>query len=418
MTDTSQRPNRAFWIIVALALLPRLILALSLPADDTVFIDRPYQEYARNFAEGNGFWMPNPYSEEVNIDKVLAFRPPLFPFFWGCVYRITNGAYAPIRITFALLSSFTCGVAFLAGLRLVKNRRAAFIGGLACALYPPLIWHSVHMMTEPFFIFFSTTTFWALMKFADSKTIRNIIIAGILAALATLSRSVLVAFLPVMAIWIWWTGGFKAKAFLHAVVFTIVVTAVMSPWIIRNAIRLHAFVPTTTDAGHGFYVANNENTLADPRGFWIPDDWSKIIPPGTNEVDASKLLMSTSAKYLLKNPGTAARLMARRFVTLWRFYPNPEFVGKTKSLVYALSYLPVFPLILTGLWLAHRRKDAAMVNLVLIDMLVGYTTLMSVVFLAMMRYRVPLMPFLLMFAGVAGCWIWEKAFGRRIANGE
>jgi len=397
MRERRQR-LRDMALVMALALLPRLILALALPAGDSVFMDRPYREYARNLAEGRGFWMPNPYSEEVGLDRVYAFRPPLFPFFWGCVYNVTDGAYRPIRVFFALLSSVTCVLAYLVGRDLVRIRRVALLGGVACALYPPLIWHSVHLMTEPFFIFFSTAAFLGLFRFRATGRARWLILAAIAAGLGALSRSILVAFLPVMAIWIWWVRGRGRRAFVETAAYTLAVTLVMAPWIVRNAIRLRAFVPATTDAGHGFYVANNEHSLSDPRGFWIPEDWSTVIPPGTGEVAASRLLMRGAARYLFENPGMAARLMARRLATLWRFYPNPEFVGRRKAFVYGLSYVPVFPFMLLGIWLVHRRGRGRLVNVLLVDLLVIYTTATSVVFLAMMRYRVPLMPFLLVFA--------------------
>jgi hypothetical protein len=182
------------------------------------------------------------------------------------------------------------------------------------------------------------------------------------------------------------------------------VLATLAPWIIRNAVVLHEFVPATTDGGHGFYAANNERALADPRGFCIPDDWSSLLlKPGEasiGEVEASRRLMRIAGGYLLSHPRVALRLMARRFVTLWGFYPNPNFVGRTQVLVYALAYIPLFPLMLFGLWRAHRRREADRMDLLLVDGLILYTTAIHTVFLAMIRYREPLMPFLLVFAAM------------------
>jgi len=399
---------RDFALVAVLALLPRLTLALWLPENDSVFIDWPYREYARNFAEGRGFWMGNPYSEEVGLDRVYAFRPPLFPFLWGCVYGITSGRYGPVRVAFALLSSLSCGLAYVAGRDLTGKRRTALLGGLLCAFYAPLVWHSVHLMTEPFFIFFTTAFVAALFRFRATGRLRWLLAAGVAAGLGTLSRSVLVAFLPISAAWLWWVRGRRGKAFLETALFTAVVAIVMSPWIVRNAIVFHDFVPTTTDAGHGSYVANNARALDDPRGFWIPEDWSSVIAPGTGEVEASRRLMRATWRYLLGHPGDAAKLMARRFVTLWRFFPKPEFVGPAKSVVYALAYIPVFPFILLGLWRAHRDAGGRLANVALVDLLTAYTTAMSVVFLAMLRYRAPLMPFLLMFAAGGALHAWER----------
>jgi hypothetical protein len=108
--------------------------------------------------------------------------------------------------------------------------------------------------------------------------------------------------------------------------------------------------------------------------------------------------------------------MARRFVTLWGFYPNTEFIGHTKVWVYALSYIPLFPLMLVGLWRAHRRREADRMNLLLVDGLILYTTAIHTVFLAMIRYREPLMPFLMIFAAMGILCAVEalrRKFGRK-----
>ena len=69
-------------------------------------------------------------------------------------------------------------------------------------------------------------------------------------------------------------------------------------------------------------------------------------------------------------------------------------------MVYALAYIPLFPLMLFGLWRAHRRREAERMDLLLVDGLILYTTAIHTVFLAMLRYREPLMLFLLVFAAM------------------
>jgi NADH:ubiquinone oxidoreductase subunit 6 (subunit J) len=113
--------------------------------------------------------------------------------------------------------------------------------------------------------------------------------------------------------------------------------------------------------------------------------------------------------------------MARRFVMLWGFYPNPNFVGRTQVLVYALAYIPLFPLMLFGLWRAHRRREAEWMDLLLVDGLILYTTAIHTVFLAMLRYREPLMPFLLLFAAMGILWGLaglRKGSGRKGVSGK
>lgn len=406
-------------VIFAVALALRLTLALMQPADDSVFWDQPYRIYAQNYAAGNGFWMPNPYDDpSLGFDRAYAFRPPLFPFLWGCVYNATGGAYAPVRAVFALLGALTCVLAYLLALELTGRRAVALIGGLLCAVYPPLIWHSVHLMTEPMFIFLSAASVYALVLLARTGAWRWLVLGGIAAGLATLTRSVMAGFLPFMVAWVWWVAGRGRRAWGMAAVFTGVVTLVMLPWIIRNATVFHAFVPTTTDAGHGFYVANNSRSLVDPRGFYIPSDWSfvKTQPDEKlNELEMNRRLMRAAREYLVAHPGEAAELMARRFMTLWRFWPNPEFVSGKHVLLYALCYLPLFPFMLAGLWWLHRGAGKALPGVLLVDGLILYTTAIHTVILAMLRYREPLMPFLIPCAALGAVVLWERR--RRRAPG-
>ncbi|MGD1001984.1 MAG: glycosyltransferase family 39 protein [Candidatus Brocadiia bacterium] len=411
-------------VIFVLALGIRLALALSLPPNDTVSWDQSYWEYARNFSGGRGFWMPNPYSDAVNLPRVYAFRPPLFPFAWGCVFRLTHGAYAPIRIAFAFLGAATCAIAYLAGIELTGKRIVAALAGILCAFYPPLVWHSVHLMTEPLFIFFSAGCMYAAFLFRHTGRLRWAALAGLAAGLAALSRSMLIGFLPLLAIWMWWARRRLGRGWSGAALFCAVALATLAPWIVRNAIVFREFVPTTTDAGHGFYAANNERSLDDPSGFYIPKDWSFMLKPGETsigEVEASRRLMHIAGEYLLSHPGVALRLMARRFAALWKFYPNPDYVGRTQVLVYALAYIPLFPFILFGLWRAHRRREAEPMDLLLVDGLILYTTAIHTVFLAMLRYREPLMPFLLIFAAMGILCVVEglrRESGRKDVSGK
>jgi 4-amino-4-deoxy-L-arabinose transferase-like glycosyltransferase len=424
VTHDRRELGRDVAIIFVLALGARLALALSLPGNDTVSWDQSYWEYAKNFSEGRGFWMPNPYSADVNLPRVYAFRPPLFPLAWGCVFRLTHGAYAPIRIAFAFLGAATCAIAYLAGIELTGKRTVAALAGILCAFYPPLIWHSVHLMTEPLFIFLSTGCIYAAFLFRRTGRLRWAVLAGLAAGLAALSRSMLIGFLPLLAIWIWRAGRKPGRAWSGAGFFCAVALATLAPWIVRNAMVIGEFVPATTDAGHGFYVANNEHSLDDSRGFYKPEDWSFMLKPGETsigEVEASRRLMRIAGEYLLSHPRVALRLMARRFATLWKFYPNPSYVRRAQVLVYAVAYIPLFPLMLFGLWRAHRRREAERMDLLLVDGLILYTTAIHTVFLAMLRYREPLMPFLLLFAamgimrGVEGL---RRESGRKDVSGK
>ena len=404
--------RRVLAAIFVLALAPRLGLVAALPSDDTVFTDAFYIRIAENFSSGAGFWAEGSYGE-VGPARVYAFRPPLFPSLWGLVYKATGGSYTPVRVTFAMLSSAMCALVFPIGLRLFRRRSVAALGAVMVALYPPLVWHGVHLMTEPLFIFFQTLGVLLLLRAADRSSPWSSAAAGGAFGLAILSRSVLVAFVPLTALWLFWMAGRGTvegrrrwtKGLALSAVFCAATGLVMLPWVIRNAVVLRAFVPTTTDAGHGFYVASNGRSLDDARGFYMPEKWGFVLEPGEerlDEVTINRRLFGKALRFCLNNPGTWLRLMARRFCWLWRFWPHLDqmrsYASRMHVVIYAVSYVPLFPLVLIGVVLAHRRNQEQRSAYWLVYALVAYTTLMHTVFLATIRYRVPLMPLLIPFA--------------------
>jgi len=406
--------------LFALALAPRLGLAISLPADDNVFSDQLYLEYARHLAEGSGFWGPASYPG-LEIKRTYAFRPPLFPFLWGCVYNATGGAYAPIRIAHAVLASLACLAAFGAGRELFRDARVAALAAALAAVYPPLVWHGVHLMTEPLFIFFTMLMMWALLRSRREKGIGWAALAGAAAGLGVLSRSVLAGFVPLAGVWLWWVRGRRRGAVAAAAVLWLATAAVMAPWVVRNAVRLGRFVPLTTDAGHGSYVANNPRALDDPRGFWVPASWEFLKRPGEarldDEVEISRRLSALAVRFLAENPWTAAKLMARRLWCFWRPWPHTEFVPVRVAVLYGVSFVPCALLMAPGFAAAWRRSRGERAPHALVLMLAGFMTAVHTAVLAMTRYREPLMPVLLVYTAYSAVGLWDLWRARTAQRG-
>ncbi len=412
--------------IFLLALVARTALVATYDPTDMHFSDKSYIQYAKNLHDKHEFFMEGPYGV-AGPDKVYAFRPPLFPFVWGLLYGVTRGSYVPMWFGFAVLSSIGCVLIYRVGLRLFPDERAAAIGGLICAVYPPLIYFGVNLVTEPFFIFLSVLTMLFLFRAWDSGHKLDAGLAGVWFGLGMLSRSVLIGFAPVIAIWLLFrpvemyerNGKLRANWALAAC-FAGALVLTLTPWVVRNALVLDSFVVSTTDGGHGFYVANNSQSLRDPRGFYMPGDWRFVLRPGEKqigEVEMQRRLTAEALHYSTTHPGEWLRLVARRAVWFWRPWPHEEFVGGKQTVVYALSFLPLVPFILIGLVLAHARRRNYLGKYLLIDFLILYTWAIHSVILATLRYREPLMPFLILFAGLAISSLFLKG-PRRSKAGE
>jgi len=332
----------------------------------------------------------------------------LFPLLWGLVYGVTGGKYLPIRLAHAALSALTCVLAFFIGKRLV-SREAAALGAFLVGWYPPLVWHGVNLMTEPLFMFFMVLTVCLLLeaRMGDSAMLWALG-AGVCAGLGTLARSVLQGFVPLAGLWLIFSPSNRKRGLAMALAFWLGFVLVMTPWVVRNW-RVHrAFVPTTTDAGHGFFIGNNERTLTDPRGVYMPERWEFL--KGLNEVQIDRKLYSLGLQFIREHPGRWCRHLVDKFLRFWRFYPHGEFVATDQFSsnvlsprlyvhVYGLSYSLAFPFMVAGFVLAYRRFPSQRPGYHLVLLIVAYMTGIHMIYIAVLRYREPLMFFLLCFAG-------------------
>ncbi len=382
--------------IFLLALAPRAGLVFYFGGTDPVFTDFSYQTMAENYAEGRGLGMPDVYAGAGRI-YVRAFRPPLFPFLWGLVYPWTQGWYLPVRLAHAILSSLTCVLVLFAGQRLL-NRASGTTGALLTAFFPSQIWHGVNLMTEPLFAFFLTALILLLLRLNQTASAPTAFAAGLSAGLGVLSRSALVGFVPLAALWL--LCALPRKKWL-VLLFVAGFLCAMSPWWVRNWRVFHRFVATTTDGGHGFLIGNNDRTLSDPRGVYVPEDWSFAGDAIHDELALRNRLYEKGLEYLRSHPAVWPRLALDKACRLWRMYPHTDFVDVRHAVIYGISNFIVFPFIIAGAALSFFALPANRMRFSLVYLLVVFMTGIHMVYIAVMRYREPFMPLLLCFAGYA-----------------
>ena len=101
--------------------------------------------------------------------------------------------------------------------------------------------------------------------------------------------------------------------------------------------------------------------------------------------------------------------MASKFARLCRPWPHADEVGIANAIVGGVSFVPVMALAITAAILAwDRRRD-----LLLFYCVIGYVTLIYSVYMAVTRYRAPLMPALLVMASFAAARAVEHLKARR-----
>ncbi|HEX7165783.1 MAG TPA: glycosyltransferase family 39 protein [Acidimicrobiales bacterium] len=152
----------------------------------------------------------------------------------------------------------------------IAGRRAGggSVGGVAAlivALHPLAVGHDTTLLTEGVALALGALVLvLALQWLDDPRTSRAVALGGALGASALVRSEALVAAVVLV--------GAMVAASRHrrsAIVALAVAAAVVAPWTVRNAIRLDAFVPLTTNAATAVAGANCEPTYAGSLvGYW------------------------------------------------------------------------------------------------------------------------------------------------------
>ena len=382
-------------IIVFLILISFLIrIAYVLALDNTVLIGPDagtYDELAVNFLQGKGL---------ITSGGVYSFRPCLLPLFLAGVYSLFGHSYLVAEIILAIISSFTCLLIYWLGKESFGERTGLMAMGIS-VIYPKFIYYSAHLCTETLYMFFLVLSFLFLIKYRRHLFLFNIVLAGIFFALASLTRSVLFAFFPLVLIWLIVVMENRKKAFMHFLVFAFTILLTMSPWIGRNYRLHHAFIPTTTEGGYSFWLGSNP--LATGGGHCYSSDSTAFDK--LSEVDRDKLYYRMGFGFIKKNPSKFIQLSFNKFLRFWRIYPHQRdeikkgvIVDLGIDLKYVIiggiSFGLILPFFIFGLIVSRFMWR----KLLLFHLLIVYYTLIHMIIVGITRYRVPIMPFVIIIA--------------------
>jgi len=395
------KADQALLLIVAFALAVRVAYVLlaapeGVHGPDSGLYDRLA---VRLLSEGH-------YIAEDHLGGISqASRPVLFPFVLAGIYAIFGHSIIAAQIFQSVLGALTCGLTYSLGCE-AFDRRSGIVAGIGAAIFPQLIYYTGTITTETLHIFLLTASVWLL--FAAAKREAGVLwwlAGGAALGLAILARSAALGLLPLLAVWLLIrTLNWKTAAIRFACVFA-GAAIVMSPWVIRNYRELDAFVPATTEGGYTFWVTNNPRAIGGGECF-PPDDLTPF--ENLNEVEADRLFYRMGLEHVKAEPWLFVHRVASRFVRLWRPWPHASEVGVEEAVIGGVSFVPVLLLFVAGVAMARRRWR----ELSLFYTLIIYTTAMCSVYMAVTRYRAPLMPVVLCVAGYAAARLYGAIAGR------
>ena len=352
-----------------------------------------FLEEAESILAGTGLQANGRYGHDMPLTALLI----------AGVLFISGGSDLAVKIFFGFLSTTTIFLVGRLSFVLSKNNCSAMLAAGICAVYPFFIFYSSLILSETIFLFFFVL-FLCLLFDEDSSGVRQ----GISAGLMHLTKPIFFYFFPVIWLWQYFFQKIPAR---RIVTIALVMGIVVSPWLVRNYFIFDSVVINTASSGHILWEGNNpwNNTGGVSGTFQDSDSWLKVVPDGLTELEEDQWKKNQAITFVTGNPVVFMENGIRKFLRLWSLWPNSvdhqSWIYKAISL---LSFGPILLFSLIGVWVLekNRRDIALMVGLV------GYITLLHVVTLGSIRYRLPLEPIMIVIASMTLINLYKRYNGK------
>ncbi|MCD6521631.1 glycosyltransferase family 39 protein [Candidatus Calescamantes bacterium] len=380
--------DKKLLILIILGLLIRLFYIATIPPS---FIDatdpREYDSLAQSILNGEGLKNEDSFLGGV----AYSYRPPLYPVFLAFIYFLFGHSYLAVRIIQVLLSA--CLIFLIFNLtKTIFGEKAAFWAGLGTTFCPEFIYYAGTLRPTLLHTFFLLLSFYLLY----SSSSRRYIWAGFALGLATLTRAVsfyLVFFIPIFIGLVKGKNEMK-KTFLFPLAFLLTI----SPWAIRNYRIQGEILFTSYESGYSLWLAHNPKTLKRERGeiflphCYFPED-KKYLK--LSEKEKNKYFKKEAFKYIYHHPKEFFINFFTQLKYFYRPYPNPRYIKRKYVIISSIFTFPLFAFSFYGTIISRKQWK----NLFLLYLVILYYTLVYSLFTVVIRYRVPIIPYFLVFAG-------------------
>ncbi len=428
----------ALGLLLALALLcgmrlPFLRCEAFVPGAPLLYDEKDYLHGARSFAAGDTTsdtveaWIRAPATAWVLLTVARLQGVP--PALAGCDFQLLQiGMWALVLLLVAAIAAQ------------LFDRRAALASALVVALLPVAMSVTLMIHADTLFSLGLLATFWALLLYARQQRLIWLVVAGLAAGGSTLTRSLLLPLLPLLALWLiavaWGArpssphppspvatgeGGDQspprlpqrerrpggegllrlAQLLLPCALFVGLLALAITPWIWRNYQLYGGFIPSDTTGAINLFRDNVSGTDV---------NFTTIRLQSPNPVGRQRYATQRAWQAISADPARFARKFVYSSLIGWspgEFRNTRTFITvllerpRTASLLTHMTMLLwlAVPLAVLGMLFAPRAAPGARgYRAVMLAMALLYTVLIGVTHFEE-RYRLPYLLLWLPYAG-------------------
>lgn len=412
--NTSSFDGKAWFInhkwlllILAVAFILRVAAAFILGNDISglsgAHDEISYSMLGDRFASGHGMTFPENWYPWIKADAPQSYYSYTMSLFLAGIYGLFGYQPLAARLIMAILSTLIVLMIYIISKRLFNQQVALLSAGIA-AVYAYLIFYGVTLVTETPFILALLISIYVSYKIIERPHWMLWVVLGVTLGITVLLRMAVVFFIPALFLWIYL--GIPDKRKLLPIILTIlIIIAAVLPLTIRNYRLWDEFLLLESQFGHVFWNGNHPDHNGEFRAaevFPIP----KEILSSQNDALITNQLLKLGIQNVLDDPGHFVKLTISRLRLFFTFWPTAG-SGLEANILRVTSFGLLVPFIVAGLLL--NLKHWRQLFLIYLFMLI-HTGIYSISW-TMIRYRMPLDVFFIMFAASAitvGLSVWKR----------
>lgn len=358
-----------------------------------------YDELIDNIISGMGFVRHPDFPPEL-------YRTPLYPYIGAGLKLIFGNGFLPIIVAQVIMDVLTCIIIYTMGL-LLFNFRVAIVSAAIVGVFPLSTFFASRVMTETLLtlqISLILLTFIYIWRKPLSKGLY--LLLGIMFGLATLCKPYIMAFALFLGVAVWLKENLSSKVFLRVALMVLVMLVVISPWTVRNYRITGKFVPVSTGLGINMWIGNRvesqgreEYELEGQILTNFREDRDRIVSEkggmGNAFIDVrlDKGFLGEAIDNFTRQPFPTIKLMLWKSVRLW--YDIFQLQNKKYQWIVSLIQIPLVLMGFMGMFMCIYKRYYMAIPFLLLML---YHVLIAFSVSSTVRYVVPVMPIMILFA--------------------
>jgi len=353
----------------------------------------------------------------------VPFQSPVYPMILALFFRFAGNNYLLPRLVQVIIGSLNCLIVYLLTKKAAPtNVWPARIAGTATALYGTLVFFEGDLLMISLTLFFVNISFLCLIFYREKRRLWWPIIAGTCFALAALDRTNILMFVPMAAWFIWKSAGSRnrIRQVQSTALYFAGILVVFLPFTINNYRVSGDIVLISSNAGINFFIGNNPfapGTFAIPPDIPIHNDNYKMAEDAAEIAskeqgknlrpsEVSRYWIAKGIGFIASNPLGALRLYTKKTLLMFN---QREIPGHLDLNFIKKEFSPWLSYLFIGFWIIAPLALSGIIGRLFFKMNAIYKFYISFILIYTLsllpffindRYRLPIVPFLVIFASI------------------